>query len=75
MLLWNTIHFAGLGLQIAAGITGIGYLNTWIQTKNGHAEINVERLSSVKKIGKIALWMFAIGALLLLFYEIYLLQN
>jgi len=75
MLLWNTIHFSGLGLQIAAGITGIGYLNTWIRTKNGHAEISTKNLTLTKKIGKVALWMFAIGALLLLFYEIHLLQN
>ncbi len=73
MLLWNTIHFTGLGFQIAAGMAGAFSLS-WIRINNKHAEICLEKLAGAKLAGKIALGFFTLGAILLLFYEIHLLQ-
>jgi hypothetical protein len=72
MLSWNTIHFLGLGFQIAAGITGALTLS-WIRISNGHVEINHARLRAVKIVGWVALGFFTIGAILILWYEIYML--
>jgi len=72
MLLWNTIHFAGIGFQIAAGVAGAFSLS-WIRIKNKHAEISSEKLIGAKLAGKIALGFFTLGAVLLLCYEIHLL--
>jgi len=73
MLLWNTIHFAGLGFQIAAGIAGAFFLS-WIRGQNEHAEINLKKLKGAKLAGKIALGFFTVGAVLILWYEIHMLQ-
>jgi hypothetical protein len=70
MLLWNTIHFAGLGCQIAAGLAGAFSLS-WIRVTNGNTEICTQKLKQTKLAGKIALAFFTLGALLLLFYEIH----
>ena len=72
MLLWNTIHFVGLGFQIAAGIAGAFSLS-WIRVENKHAEIDTDKLRGAKLAGKIALGFFTIGAILILWYETHLL--
>lgn len=74
MLLWDTLHFAGLGFQIVAGIAGAFSLS-WIRRDNKHAEINLEKLMGAKLTGKIALGFFTVGAILILWYEIHLLQT
>ena len=73
MLLWNTIHFTGLGFQIAAGVVGALSLS-WVRIRNKHVEIDAERLRVAKVIGKVAVWFFTIGAILILWYETHLLQ-
>ncbi len=73
MLLWNTIHFTGLGFEIAAGMAGALSLS-WIRIMNKHAEIDLEKLRGAKLAGKIALGFFTLGAILILCYEIHLLQ-
>jgi len=73
MLDWNTIHFAGLGLQIVGGAFALGLSLSWIRVQNGHLEINPERLRAVQLVGRIALGFFTAGAILILCYEIHLL--
>ena len=74
MLDWNTIHFAGIGFQIAAGGTGARALS-WIRIRNKRVEIDPEKLRVAKVIGQVAVWFFIVGAILILCYETHLLQT
>jgi hypothetical protein len=69
--MWNTIHFTGLGCQIAAGLLGALSL-VWVRTKNNHIQIAPELLKKAKTIGWIALAFFILGAILILSYEAHL---
>ena len=73
-MLWNILHFTSLGLQIAAGVTGLLTLS-WIRVRNNHIEIDAEKLKAVKLVGKIAICFFTMGAILILWYETHLLQS
>jgi len=70
---WNTLHFTGLGFQIAAGVIALGLSLSWIRVRNGHLETNPERLRAVQLVGRIALGFFTAGAILILWYETHLL--
>jgi len=74
MLLWNTIHFAGIGLQIVAAFVGGVVSFQWFKVKNGGIYISLERAQLTKRLSYTLLWVLAVGFLLELFYEIHLLQ-
>jgi len=72
MCLWNTIHFAGMGLQIAAALGG-GISLSWLRVRDGHIEVSPERLQWAKCLSVVSLWMLTFGFILVLWYEIHLL--
>jgi len=74
MLFWETTHFAGIGLTMAAALSSAGFSTYFIRTRNNYVFISPERLRQVRKVGLAALWMLGIGFTLQLFYEINLLQ-
>lgn len=71
--LWNTIHFASLGLQIVATLTGGALALAWVRVEDGRLMIDTRKLSLVKWLGVVLLWMMALGFTLRLWYEIHLL--
>lgn len=73
MLLWNTIHFAGMGLQIAAAIVGGGLCFSWLRVRDKHVEVSPERVKLAKRFSYILLWVLAAGFILELWYETHLL--
>jgi hypothetical protein len=73
MLLWNTIHFAGIGLQIIAAFSGGLVSFWWFKVKNGGIYVSPERAQLTKRLSYILLWVLTVGFLLELFYEIHLL--
>lgn len=75
-MVWNTIHFAGMGLQIAAALGGGVFARrwNWIQFTNEGLEVSKERFKRGTRIAGILLWVLGTGFLLELFYEMHLLQ-
>ena len=73
MLLWNTIHFAGMGLGFAGALLQAFFASSF-RIRNKHLEVNPRLAKVASKAQLPGLWMFAIGFILLLFYEMHLLQ-
>jgi hypothetical protein len=73
VLLWDNIRFSSLGFQAVAGVTGMFSL-AWIPARTKNTEMGLEKLKRPKIPGEIALGLFTLGAVLLLCYEIHLLQ-
>lgn len=74
MDIWTQMHFTAMGLQIAVAIVGGGLSLKWLRVRNGHIEIDPERLRLVKKFSVGLLWTLAAGFILELWYEAHLLQ-
>lgn len=63
-----------IGLQIAVAIVGGGLSLKWIRVRNGHIEVDSQRLKLVKGFSTGLLWTLAVGFVLELWYEIHLLN-
>jgi len=73
-LLWNTLHFLGMGLQIAVAFVGGVLTFSWVRVRGNRLEVSTERLGQVRCVGAALLWVLATGFMLELWYEIHLLQ-
>lgn len=73
MMVWNTIHFLGMGLGFAGALLQAFFASSF-RIRNEHLEVNPNLAKVASKVQLPGLWMFAIGFMLLLFYEMHLLQ-
>lgn len=72
---WTQIHFAGMGLQIAAALLGGALTLSWLRLKDGNIEVSPERLKAARTMGTVILWVLALGFIFELWYETHLLQG
>lgn len=73
MDIWTYVHFTGMGLQIAVALVGGGLGLKWLRVKNGHIEVDADRLRLIKNFSVLLLWVLAVGFILELSYEAHLL--
>ena len=73
MDIWTQVHFTAMGLQIASTIIGGGLSLKWVRVRNGHIEIDPERVRLIKGFSVGLLWTLAVGFVLQLCYEAHLL--
>jgi len=72
-MLWNIMHFAGLGLTFV-GTLLLALFGSSFKVKDEHLYVNPKLAWVATKVQLPGLWTFAIGVVLLLCYEIRLLQ-
>ncbi len=72
MLVWNTIHFAGMVLSFAGALLQ-AFFASGFRIRNDHLEVNPKLAKVASKVQLPGLWMFAIGFILLVYYEMHLL--
>jgi hypothetical protein len=73
MLLGDTIHFAGIILTFV-GTVLLALFGSSFKVEDGHFYVNPKLASVATKVQLPGLWTFAVGVILLLWYEIHQLQ-